>query len=357
ATFLDMFGDPRINSMNWEKESVITYADCIVPARDKPKSFTGSVPWVNTVDLIHLGKTFESKQSIGLTHEEIKEVGARIIPKNSVLMTCVGDLGVISIAETNMVINQQLHSFQCKEEMNNIFLMFVLSFQKKYMYKVASKTTVPYMNKTNCNSIPVIKPPLDMQIKFASFFEKINKIKNHLIESLKELENLFESLSQRAFKGQLDLSKVDISAMDDEKKKPSSKVTDDTTISEEKHAEDRNKIIESSKEVQNDGSYLISALQEYIEQSKRVLSKANSIIKAGSEEFNSLESDLELVDFAGSLVVDHINTLTPWQVNQHSYVERYVKHIPQGLIDKYPNINLFSRREFDYSTMSLEDYW
>ncbi len=214
SKFFEMFGDPRTNSKEWEIDSVITYADCIVPARDKPKSFTGSIPWVTTVDLLHLGKTIKSKQDIGITEDEISQAGARIIPKESVIMTCAGDLGVVSIAESNMVINQQLHAFQCKEKINNIFLMYVLSFQKQYMYKVASKTTVPYMNKTNCNSIPVIKPPIDFQIEFATAYENINIIKKQTLESLKELENLYGSISQRAFNGELDLSKVEILDME-----------------------------------------------------------------------------------------------------------------------------------------------
>ena len=206
STFLEMFGDPRSNSKDWEMGPVINYADCIVPGRDKPKSFTGDTPWITTNDLNHLGVTKESDEFIGLSDYEIKEVRARVIPLNSVLMTCVGDLGVVSIAGADMVVNQQLHTFQCKEEMNKVFLMFSLSFQKAYMYKVASKTTVPYMNKTNCNNMPTIKPPIGLQNEFALIVDKVDKIKNQYRTSLAELENLYGSISQRAFKGELDLS-------------------------------------------------------------------------------------------------------------------------------------------------------
>ncbi|MEE4197342.1 MAG: restriction endonuclease subunit S [Bacteroidales bacterium] len=220
STFLDMFGDPVRNEKGWEKKATISYADCIVPGRDKPKSFTGDIPWVTTDDLEHLSTTIKSKKDIGLLRDEIKQVKARLIPKDSVLMTCVGDLGVISLAGQDMVVNQQLHSFQCKEDINNKFLMFALSYQKKYMYRKASKTTVPYMNKTICNSIPVIKPPLELQNKFAQIVEKVEKIKTKYQEGLQELENLYASLSQKAFssagnllkagKGELDLSKMEI---------------------------------------------------------------------------------------------------------------------------------------------------
>ena len=118
-------------------------------------------------------------------------------------MTCVGDLGVLSICKEKCVVNQQLHTFQCNEEMNNVFLMFALSFQTKFMYKAASITTVPYMNKTICNSIPVINPPLYLQTKFARTVEKTESLKAKYQQSLQELEDLYGGLSQKGFRGEL----------------------------------------------------------------------------------------------------------------------------------------------------------
>jgi type I restriction enzyme S subunit len=208
STFLEMFGDPRNNEKKWDFDKVIKFADCIVPGRDKPKSFTGNIPWVTTNDLEHLGFTSESKDQIGLTETEISDVKARTVPEGSVLMTCVGDLGVVTIATQRMLVNQQLHSFQCKDNMNNLFLMFVLSFQTGYMYNRASTTTVPYLNKTNSNSIPVIKPPINQQLKFAKIVEKVEETKKLYKNHLAQLEKLYGRLSQDSFKGELDLSKV-----------------------------------------------------------------------------------------------------------------------------------------------------
>jgi len=201
STFLEMFGDPVTNPKGWEIGKVIDYADCIVPGRDKPKSFTGDIPWVTTTDLNHLGYTYKSRLNIGLTIDEIKQVNARIIPKDSVLLTCAGDLGVTSIAGCNMVVNQQLHSFQCNE-IDNHFLMHVITYQKNFMHQRATQTTVPYMNKTACNSIPVIYPPLELQRKFGGFCRKFSASTSQF-DSLEQSENLFNSLLQRAFRGEL----------------------------------------------------------------------------------------------------------------------------------------------------------
>ena len=195
STFIELFGDPVKNPKGWEVKSVIDCCEsCIVPGRDKPKSFTGEIPWITTDDLVQLWITGKSKKNLGLLQKEIEEVRARKIPKNSVIMTCVGDLGVVSIAERDLIMNQQLHAFVCGDKIVNFFLAYVLSYQKGYMYKMASTTTVPYMNKTVCNSIPVILPPLPLQAHFAEVVAQIEVQKAQAGRSLAESEALFEGL-------------------------------------------------------------------------------------------------------------------------------------------------------------------
>jgi type I restriction enzyme S subunit len=203
SVFLDMFGDPVTNPKGWEINQVGKIVDCIVPGRDKPKSFTGQMPWITTNDLNHLGTTCVSEKSMGLSDEEINAVKARIIPQGSVLMTCVGDLGIVSLAGNDMVMNQQLHAFIPNELIEKEFLLYALSFQKHYMIKMASSTTVPYMNKTVCNSVPIILPPVQKQREFAAIYKSSCGIKDKLNLTEHTKDTLFSSLSQKAFTGEL----------------------------------------------------------------------------------------------------------------------------------------------------------
>lgn len=114
-------------------------------------------------------------------------------------MSCVGNLGICSIAGNKMVINQQLHSFQCHNSLNNIYLMYYLGQRKDYMEQQASSTTVLYMNKAVCNSIPVMLPPIELQNQFAAFVTQVDKSKVAVQKSLNETQLLFDSLMQRYF--------------------------------------------------------------------------------------------------------------------------------------------------------------
>lgn len=197
AVFLNMFGDPVTNPKGWKSKPIGDICACIVPGRDKPKSFTGKTPWITTNELKHLNVTRKKENFIGLSDEEISEVRAKVVPSGSVVMTCVGDLGIVSIAGEDMVINQQLHAFLKSSSVTSSFLCYALASQKTYMLRMASTTTVPYMNKTVCNSIPIILPPIDLQEKFETIVEKTRK--NLAVMEYFASLGLFESISQKLF--------------------------------------------------------------------------------------------------------------------------------------------------------------
>lgn len=199
SVFLDMFGDPVVNSMGWPKCTVGELTTCIVPGRDKPRSFTGEIPWITTDDLEPLSVTLESKKGLGLTVPECDAVRAKVIPKGSVLMSCVGELGITSIAGVDMVVNQQLHSYQCGDRITPEFLMHCISFQTLYMKSRSSSTTIPYMNKSVCSGIPIVVPPFREQQAFVEFcLSHTNQVLNET-RSAVALDALFVSMQQDAF--------------------------------------------------------------------------------------------------------------------------------------------------------------
>jgi type I restriction enzyme S subunit len=180
----------------WKKDKVGRLCDFIVPGRNKPTIFNGNIPWITTPDIDHNQVVFASKKGLLISKEEAKKVGSKIIPEKSIILSCVGELGLVAIAGTEMVINQQLHAFIPKK-IEYRFLLYCLGNQKKYMEKIATKTAVPYMNKDNCNSIPITFPSSQEQQKISSFLSLIDEriqTQNKIIE---QLETLIKGLSEK----------------------------------------------------------------------------------------------------------------------------------------------------------------
>ncbi|MBP3196413.1 MAG: restriction endonuclease subunit S, partial [Butyrivibrio sp.] len=77
----------------------------LVPQRDKPKEFGGSIPWCRIEDIE--GKYLNgTKSGQYVTEETVKKMNLKIIPEGSVICSCSASLGVQAILTTPCVTNQ-----------------------------------------------------------------------------------------------------------------------------------------------------------------------------------------------------------------------------------------------------------
>ena len=76
-----------------------------------------------------------------------------------------------------------------------------LKFYK--LERFSNGTGVPTLNRNLLTGQQIIDVPIELQNKFAEFVNQVDKIKEDMQQSLKELEDNFNSLMQRAFKGEL----------------------------------------------------------------------------------------------------------------------------------------------------------
>lgn len=188
--------------LEWEVVKVGELCDCIVPGRNKPSNFIGTIPWVTTPDLTDKYIS-DTKNKLYIDNNEAKKIGSKIVVKDSVIMTCVGEFGIISIVNNDIVINQQLHAFLPSQLIESEFLYYALHTQIKYMDRIATKTAVPYMNKNNCNSIPIPLPPIKEQQKIAKILITWDDAISKQEELIKAKEQLQKGLMQKLLSGEV----------------------------------------------------------------------------------------------------------------------------------------------------------
>ena len=151
----------RFFPSGWVSVQVGDLCPSIVPNRDKPKSFTGNIPWVTLPSFPENGWELNiDKVELGLTKEEVELYTARLIPADSVLMSCVGRFGLTAINRVPVTSNQQVHAFIVLEGLLPEFLSIVIKNSTTELEKSSNSTTIPYLNKTKCESIQFGLPPL-----------------------------------------------------------------------------------------------------------------------------------------------------------------------------------------------------
>lgn len=181
--------------------------DCIVPNRDKPESFSGSIPWITLPDFDRRIQIESSKSGLGLTEEETKRYRARVIPAGSVVMSCIGRFGLAAVLGTSAVVNQQLHAFLVPHWLPSRFFAYALQAQRQYMERISTSTTISYLNKDNCNSVPIPLPPLAEQYRIVGELEKrlsiIDGLEDYLDVQISRSDRLRQSILKHAFEGKL----------------------------------------------------------------------------------------------------------------------------------------------------------
>jgi type I restriction enzyme S subunit len=188
--------------VGWEVVKTGDISKSIVPGRNKPKSLSGDIPWLTIADLdsFYVDK---SKKNLGVTYENLREANGKTIPAKSVIMSVVGEFGISSVARCEMVINQQLHGFVCNEDIDPAFLCLSLRHHKLQQERLATQTTIAYMNKDNAESILFAKPPFSQQLKIAASILAVDKKINVLNSKHSSYINTKKALMQDLLTGKV----------------------------------------------------------------------------------------------------------------------------------------------------------
>ncbi|MDO6516104.1 restriction endonuclease subunit S [Zobellia uliginosa] len=217
STFLEMFGDPVKNEKGWDWDTLenIVAEDCpltygiVQPGEE----FSNGVPVVRPVDLKN---DFVNLEGLKLINPLISEKFKRTkLNGGEILLVVRGTTGGVSIAGEELKganVTRGITPIWLAENLNNRFVLHLIKstpFQnliKEKTYGIALKQ----INLRDVRVLPIIKPPEKLQKTFTDIADKVEETKKLYQKHLDELENLYGRLSQDAFKGELDLSKVAI---------------------------------------------------------------------------------------------------------------------------------------------------
>ena len=206
SKFIEMFGDPVSNPMNWDKKRLADECNIITgntPSRKVEAYYGDYIEWIKSDNITGAGVYLSTAREY-LSKQGLK-VG-RSIEKDSILMTCIAGsikcIGNVAIADRKVAFNQQINGIEPLK--NNVYFMLQqFNLSQKYIQSTINMSLKGILSKGQLSELEFIFPPIEKQNEFAEFFKQVDKLKFKMEESLKELENNFNSLMQRAFKGKL----------------------------------------------------------------------------------------------------------------------------------------------------------
>lgn len=174
------------------------------PPKKYPEYFNGDIPFVKPGDLdkeIYITQT----EGDSLTVEGLKY--APNLPKNTVLVSCIGNLGKKAILGIIGSCNQQINAIIPNSYIENKYTYFYIDKIVPWLEANASATTVKILNKGKFEQAPFILPPLNEQKriveKIESEFAKIDEGLEHLKNAKEQIKQYRQSVLKSAFDGKL----------------------------------------------------------------------------------------------------------------------------------------------------------
>ena len=206
SVFVEMFGDPVKNPKGWETKQIIEISKVGTggtPSREKPEYFTGDIPWVKTTEVTN-DRIYDTEEKI--TNKALSDSNCVIFPTGTIVIALYGQgltRGRTSILEIEACTNQACGTILPSKNINSIFLWKQLLHFYSYLRSLSRGGNQPNLNLSFIKNLKIIFPPQSLQEQFAEIVNKTEALKDKQKHSEIELENLFQSLMQKAFKGEL----------------------------------------------------------------------------------------------------------------------------------------------------------
>lgn len=122
----------------------------------------------------------------------------KIAEKNDILISVRAPVGDINIATQKSCIGRGLASIRPKE-VNYLYLFYLLKEQKLNFEKMGVGSTFKAINKNNISSLKISIVKMDKQDKIKEYLFLIEKLSFEIEKSIKEAENLYNSLINKYF--------------------------------------------------------------------------------------------------------------------------------------------------------------
>lgn len=205
ARFIEMFGRPFINNMNWESRQIKNVVNEVKYGTSKPSVENGEYKYLRMNNLTYDGRfDLTDLKFISLDNDELEKC---VVRKGDVLFNRTNSLDLIGKTadfdfDEDMVIAGYIIRIRLKETIvPKFFSMYMNTDEVKLHLRTIAKGAV---NQANINAqelqgIPIYIPPIELQQQFADFVKQVDKSREEVKKSLEKTQQLYDSLMQEYF--------------------------------------------------------------------------------------------------------------------------------------------------------------
>ena len=190
---------PEFQGMKgWEKKQIKDFGEVITgntPSKKEEKYWNGDFVWVTAQDF--KGK-YINDSILKLT--KFGKDKARVIPKDSVLVTCIASIGLNAINKVECSTNQQINAICCNQEYNYVYVYYLVTYNTENLKQLAGQTAVPIITKKSFEEFEVYTiENYDEQQKIADCLSSLDELIETTSRKVEILKEHKKGLMQQLF--------------------------------------------------------------------------------------------------------------------------------------------------------------
>ena len=159
------------------------------PSTKKPENYdNGTIAWITPKDLSAFDGRYIKSGERNITERGMNSCSTQLLPQNTVLFSSRAPIGYVAIAANELCTNQGFKSVIPNENIDPIFLYYLLKYNKNNIESMGSGTTFKEVSGNTMKNI-VVSIPIDRSIQ-----ERIASVLNSIDDRIEENERINNNL-------------------------------------------------------------------------------------------------------------------------------------------------------------------
>lgn len=203
ARFVEMFGDPVNNPMNYPKSHLGKVCDVRDGTHDSPEYYDVGYPLVTSKNVT--GGKIDLSECNLISEDDYKKICERSkVDRGDIIMPMIGTVGkpvIVNIEPMFAIKNVALIKFTPDSLVTNIYIKTLLEsdyFDRAVLDKIRGGTQ-KFIALGDIRKLEIILPDLKHQQCFSAFVERVDQQKQTVQQSLEKLELMKKALMQEYF--------------------------------------------------------------------------------------------------------------------------------------------------------------
>lgn len=167
------------------------------PKTSKPEYWGGTIKWASAKDISNCKGRYIYETEKRITQEGLEKSAAKLLPKNTIVITSRGTVGEMCLLPYPMSFNQTCYGLITKKGVDPLFLFYKLKTLMGKINSLSYGTVFDTITKRTFDDLRITLPPLLEQQKIASILSALDdkiELNNQMNRTLEEIASaIFKS--------------------------------------------------------------------------------------------------------------------------------------------------------------------